>query len=56
MRTFVTRAQLSAIIALAFEDDVGFMQYQIDPDGTLTGVIVDHAREAELPDASDWED
>lgn len=54
MRTTITQAQLTAIVAQAF-DGINFLQYQVTPDGTLEGAIVDHPYEAKLPDASGFE-
>jgi len=52
MRTLLTQDNISAIIHDYFERDgspVNFIQYQVDADGALTGAIVDHKYEVDLP-------
>jgi hypothetical protein len=52
MRTALTQENITAIITDYFERDgspVNFMQYQVDADGALTGAIVDHKYQVDLP-------
>lgn len=54
MRTALTQAQITAILAKHF-DGINFAMYQVDEDGTLGGVVVDHAYSTDIPDASEWD-
>lgn len=53
MRTTLTRAQLTAILAKHF-DGINFAMYHVEGDGCLEGVTVDHPYSTEIPDDSDW--
>jgi hypothetical protein len=49
MRTVLSQSQITAILDKHF-DGINFAMYDVQPDGTFGGVLIDHPYQTDIPD------